>query len=348
MKDVPLENYVLAIVCSVFDAYSAALFLPSDDGSHYYLAASFSLGQNIPKDAVITPGKGVVGWIVEHREPLIVTGFDHKKNSLGYYEEGAEEGIKAFMGYPIPTGGALCVDSKRQYSFSEKDYKLLQLFAELLARQQSLGKQTISEDIPRYFAELGVIQDLRFRYKRWPVFLENFLRAMSDATLFDYCALATRPEGADFYTIESESAPLLLHEGQSLKVPLGSGVTGWVFTNEQPVYAEEGGLAPGSGLFGKLADLPDFPAAICLPVFVNRGCRGVLCLANTEPRKIDESMRNFARQAVDHLSMFLENLYLRNRLRSFFPKTSVEREGGHVFNPDTAPNPPKSEDDILE
>lgn len=342
-----LEDHVLAIICSVFDAYSAVLFLPEEGSDTCYLAGSFSLGQNIPEKAAIIPGRGLAGWIVQQRKPIMVADFDHKKHSLGYYINGAEKDIKAFMGYPIPTGGAICVDSKRQYSFSTKDYKLLQLFADLVARQQNIGAAANLGDIPRYFAELGIIQDLRFRYKNWHEFLRNFLHTISDATQFDYCAFATRYENSSTYVIECESAPLLLPDNPGLELPVGSGITGWVFLNEQPVFAEEGGLAPGSGLFGKLPDIPDFPAAICIPVIVNHNCLCVLCLANTMPKRIDESMRNFVRQSVDYLSLFLENLYLKNRLHAYFPQASLKRDGAKIYNPDSAPYHSKP-DDILE
>lgn len=344
MKISSLEKQVLAIVCSVFDAYSSVLFLPGPDGEKHYLAASFSLGDNIPDDAIAMPGKGLVGWIIRNRKPLLVDNFE-QRNNPGYYNQGSEGDIKAFMGFPVPTGGVICVDSKRQYSFSEKDYKILQMFADLVARQQSLGQKDAAGEIPRYFAELGVIQDLRFRYRAWPSFLKNFLRAVGDATEFDYCAFATLGEDGKSYALESESAPLLLADGQGLRLPLGAGITGWVFRNEQPVFAEDGGLAPTSALFGQLPDMPDFPAAICLPVMINKTCRGVLCLANTAPRQIDESMRAFVRQAVDHLSLFLENLYLKNRVRTLLPKAKVKREGGRVYNPDTAPMPLKPDED---
>lgn len=348
MKALSIDEHVLGIVCSVFDAYSAVLFLPDENGETHRLAASFSLGDNIPQDVAIVPGKGLVGWILHNRKPLLVTSFDYHQNSLGYYDTQSEEDIKAFMGFPIPTGGALCVDSKRQYSFSEKDYKILHLFADLVARQQSLGQAAPAGAIPRYFAELGVLQDLHLRYKRWPDFLKNFLKTVGEATRFDYCAFATLQEDGESYCIESESAPLLLNSGKMAHLDLGAGIIGWVFRNEQPVFAEEGGLAPNSGLFGKIDDLPEFPAAICMPIFVNKSCRCVLCLANTQPLDIDESMRSFVRLAADHLSMFLENLYLKNRLRGFLPKASLQRQGSRVYNPETAPTPPKTEDDIQE
>lgn len=344
MNPESLYKHVLALVCSVFDAYSAVLFLPEEDGKRHRLAASFSLGKNIHQDAVAMPGQGLVGVIIQNREPLLPTDFDLSRVNLGYYDPDSEEHIKAFMGYPIPTGGVLCVDSKRQYSFSEKDFKILQLFAELIAKQQGCGSDDALGNIPRYFAALGIIQDLRFRYKRWPVFLKNFLRAIAEASRFDYCAFATLQEDGVEYHIESESVPVLLANGQILSVPVRYGITGRVFQEESPLYVEEGGFSPSSGLFGPLEDMPEFPAAICMPVMVNKACRGVLCLAHSEIREPDESLRAFLRQAVDHLGLFLENIYLKNRLRESLPKAEDRPHVGRVFNPETAPIPNTDDD----
>lgn len=335
------EQQVLSIVCSVFDAYSAVLFLPDETGESYPLAASFSLGDNIPQDIVIGPGKGLVGWLIHTREGMLVEGIDLHQSKLGYYNK--DEKIKAFMGMPVPGGGALCVDSKRQYSFSEKDQKILQLFAELIAKSREKETDEVADDASRYFAELGIIQELRYRFRRWPEFLRNFLRVVARAMRFDYCAFATLQENGETYCLEEESAPLLLAHGQTVCMPLGSGITGWVFRNEQPVFVEASTSA--TALFGKVPDIPDFPAAICMPVMVNKVCRGVLCVANTEPRQIDDAMRSFVSQVVDHLSMFLENLYLKNRLRRFLPRARLQYEGGHAYDPDKAPVSDKKVDD---
>lgn len=336
------ETHILSIICSVFDAYSAVLFLPDESGVSHYLAASFSLGNNIPPDTVILPGKGLVGWILHTRHHLVVDAFDQSQSNLGYYGPHTDEKIKAFMGFPIPTGGALCVDSKRQYSFSEKDCKILQLFAELLARNLHEADEAAVDDSTRYFAELGVIQDLRFHFRRWPEFLRNFLRVVARALRFDYCAFATLQEDGASYCLESESAPLLLANGQPLCLPLGNGITGWVFRNEQPVFA--GASTSTTALFGKLPEMPDFPTSICMPVMVNKTCRGVLCAANTEVVEIDDAMRSFCHQAVDHLSLFLENLFLKNRLKNLLPRAQIQYEGGRAYDPDTAPPPRKSGD----
>lgn len=333
------EKHILSIVCSVFDAYSAVLFLPGEDGHSHYLAASFSLGDNIPEDAVIQPGKGLVGWILHTRQHLLIDNFDQNQSNLGYYGDAADEQIKAFMGFPVPSGGAICVDSKRQYSFSEKDCKILQLFAELVGRHNMPEENSTDADSARYFAELAVIQDLRFKFPRWPEFLRNFLRIVARATRFDYCAFATLQEGGDTYCLESESAPLLLGNGQPLCLPLGAGLTGLVFRTEQSVFADSN--LSSTALFGKLQDIPDFPAAICVPVMVNKSCRAVLSIANTEPVNMDEALRSFVIQSVDHLNMFLENLYLRNRLNRLLPRAGLQFRGARPYDPDTAPLPEK-------
>lgn len=336
-------NHILTLVCSVFDAYSSVLFLPDDDGRKHYLAASFSLGDSIPKDVVIMPGNGLVGWILHNRQPLLVDNFDQHQNNLGYYRGNADEQIKAFMGFPVPNGGALCVDSKRQYSFSEKDCKILRQFAELVGGLERPAESESEGDAARYFAELGMIQDLRLQFRRWPEFLRNYLRIIARATRFDYCAFATLQEDGDSYCLESESAPMLLSSGKPLCLPLGAGITGWVFRNEQPVFAESN--PSSTALFGKLGDIPDFPAAICMPVMVNKSCRGVLCIAHTEPIAIDDAMRTFVRLAVDHLSTFLENIYLKNRIARMMPKSGLQYKGARAYDPDSAPLPQKNPDD---
>lgn len=324
MKEISLEKHILGIICSVFDAYSAVLFLPAEDDS-CRLSVFFSLGDTVVPNCVIKPGKGLVGWILRNRQPVLVSNFEQHNRGLGYYnDEEDEERIKAFMGCPLPSGGVLCVDSKRQYSFSEKDQKILQLFSELLNKNQAMqGEMSFSGDISRYFAELGIIQDLRFRYKRWSDYLKNFLQTMVEASGFEYAAFASVQTEGETFCVESESTPLLLQE-EPLVLPMTNGsILGWVFSNEQPVIAEDIEGAPASVLFGNLRDMPDFQAMMCFPIAVNKSTRGVICLAQSQPRQIDGDLRSFVQQAVEHLSLFLENLYLRTRLRSLMPQAQI-------------------------
>lgn len=330
-----VESHILCIVSSVFDAYSAVLFLPAEDGDGFRLAASFSLGDFIITDENFRPEKGLISWLLRTHEPLRLTNFDREKNTLGYYYREEEVGIKAFMAFPIATGGVLCVDSKREYSFSEKDQKMLHLFADLIAgMQKEKGRSIIAGNIPRYFVEFNVLRELRNKYKRWPQYILNFVRTLAEATGFDYCAFASTDGNGEVYKVECETRPILLDGGQSVLLPLGSGLTGWVFRNEQPVFAGAMEAAPATMLFGKQVEMPDFQAAVCLPVTVSRSTRAVICLAHMEPLEIDEAMRSFLLQCVDHLGMHLENLYLQTRLNHLLPQAHLHRNGAPAFESD--------------
>ena len=108
---------LLALVASVFDAYSVVLFQPEDETgkSEARLTAFFSLGDEIARGARIPPGKGLVGWILRNKAPLLVDSIDQNQAFLGYYQEQSEPDIRSFMGCPVPGGGALCIDSVGSY-----------------------------------------------------------------------------------------------------------------------------------------------------------------------------------------------------------------------------------------
>ena len=154
-----VEKHILSIVCSVFDAYSVVLFLPDEEGEAHHLAAAFSLGERIASNASVLPGKGLVGWIVRNRQPLLVPNFDQRQNHLGYYVDNEEQTIKAFMGCPLHGArGALCLDSKRQYSFSEKDQKMLHLFADLVSQLQTEKAGQQKKDLTaKFYAALRAV-----------------------------------------------------------------------------------------------------------------------------------------------------------------------------------------------
>ena len=309
---------ILSIVCSVFDAYSAILFLPGKTGDDHRIAAVFSLGDEVLGDTVIKEGKGMVGWIIRNNRPLLINNFDRKRSRLGYYPQAEESRIKAFLGCPLGGGlGALCLDSKRTYSFSEKDQKILQLFAELILElldELAEAKESMADF--RYYQALRNIQGLRRQFTRWPEFQEKFLEIMSQATGFEYCFLMVLDEDSDSFFLEGSSAPLLNARQESMAFSLKSGLVGWVFNNNQPVFTGEKEMSGAiSSLLGKEVHTPGFKSIMCLPLFYQRAVRGVLGLAHEESVEITDSLRSFSESAADHLALFLENLYLRLRLR---------------------------------
>ncbi len=307
----------LNVVGSVYDAYSAVLFLPAATGEGFAIAGKFSLGDSIADDTVIMPGQGLVGWILRNQKPLLINNFDQKRSHLGYYETKEETKIKAFMGCPVQGGGALCVDSRRQYSFSDKDQKILDLLARLACDIRSdscLLGQGLEES--RYYRALQLVSALRGRSPRWSAYLAAFLELVGEATGFTHCFLAERDEKGAGYFLEGVPAQFFPPQVQRPdKFPIKSGLVGYVFGSSQAVYSGDKGCCPaGKSLFGKDVAAPKLGSFVLLPVPIGRKTRGVLVLTHPEPLAVPPAMRTFLEMAVDNLSLFLENLYLQARL----------------------------------
>ena len=310
---------ILGLICSVFDAYSAVLFLQTKK-SKYKLVSWFSLGDNVIEGCVLEPGHGLVGWIIRNNQPLLINDFDRQGDCLGYYTQEAESTIKAFMGCPFDHGeGVLCLDSKKTYSFSHKDQKILHQFVQLIQSLRHDVYQSLATDQERrFYVCLQIIRSLRKRNPRWSSFLESFLQTLSEYTHFDYCLFASRDETGSGYYLEGMNKPVLhSRQAQTDKFDINEGLIGWVFRNHTLVSTMDREsnrtLTP---LFGKRVKSAAMQSVICLPLIVHMRTRGVLTLASERHQDISQELIDFLILVADHLSLFLENLYLKNKLRS--------------------------------
>lgn len=307
---------ILTLVGSVFDAYSAVLFLPQGKSGDYVIAAAFSLGEHVIPQASLKATKGVAGWIIKNQKPLLINNLERKKARLGYYDHDEEAHIKAFMGCPLAKGGgALCLDSKRTYSFSDKDQKVLNLFAELIqevAEQSRMVAYTSSS--LKYHAAIKQILILRKKFNRWPQFLEQLLLLTAEVTGFDYCFLVSRSPEGDTFALEGSSRPLT-HSSDPVEFDIHTGLLGWVFKNNTPVFAgEDDSKGVMSPLFGKEAATPPIQSAICVPIHFQRSTKAVLCLAHESAMVLAPPLKDFALMAAEYLTIFLESLYLKTQL----------------------------------
>lgn len=316
--DMGCLRHLLSIVANAFDAYSAVLFL-AESPDQYRLTSHFSLGDDLLRDARIEPGKGVVGWVLRNNQPLLVNNFELQGESLGYYSGRGESVVKAFMGCPLRDGqGALCVDSKKSYSFNTKDQKVLHQFAEFIAMLQlDTSRSENSKMDFRYYQALQQLQGLRKRFPLWSSYLKHFLRILSQATGIEHILLAVRDEHGQNFFLEgwTENVPLTPLT-KDMTFPIGSGLMGWAFKNDTPVFAADSESGhTGASLFAREL----FPAlvlhtVICLPLTVHKKTRAVLLLADSTTKEASPEMRNFLDLITEYLEFFLENLYLKNQV----------------------------------
>lgn len=327
MKKITVDD-ILAIICNVFDAYSVVLFVKDGSGS-CRLVSSFSLGDSIDDKVKITPGQSLAGWILKEGQPLIVDNFDQKKNFLGYYKDGADAHIKSFMGCPLTEGaGVLCLDSKKQYSFTTKDQKIFQQFVSFLSSFLGIfNRYGRLQDNARYYRTLQTLLTLREKFPRWEPFLENFLNLLSVGSGFSTVFLAAADEWEQIFWVEGVNSDADLEISPGEKIKIGSGLIGWIFKNQVPVFLGDEGTRnrrPGT-LFGGNVFTPDYASVICLPVMVDRKIRAVLTLADLDEVAISKDIKSFCGMVTDYLSLFLENLYLKNLVKNP-PKTEGNKQ----------------------
>lgn len=315
---IPYLDSLMSIISSVFDAYSAVLFLHDARSDTYRIVSQFSLGDSIKPETQIVAGRGLAGWVLRHNQPLLVNDLVKKKGKIEYYS--AEEGqiIRAFMGCPLNQAeGVLCVDSKRSHSFSEKDQKILHLFVQYV---QTLLHRFVQNEASswdnRYYQCIQEIQQLRKQLSRWPDFLQQTLHVLSETTGFEHVFLAVRDPSGVHYTLEGSTKPLLPQGKEQERFDFGMGLVGWVFKNNVSFFTGEHEASTQlSPLFGKRIKTPPVKSAICMPLVMHRIARGVLGLAHPHPIYIDDAMKAFVQLASDQLALFLENLYLKHRLQ---------------------------------
>lgn len=307
----PVES-ILALAASVFDAYSVVLFEAPRNGQGSQIMAAYSQGDHIDQNAVIQPGKGLAGWILRNRSPIVVGSIDENQAYLGYYKEDWEPDICSFLGCPLPDGGILCVDSCQRHAFSPEKQKLVAVFADMISQVQGMESHGDDGSV-KYLRAMSRLAELRQNYPGWKSYLAKVFPVLLETTGFTYAAFASRVEGSSTYIMEGEYPPLLLSDQKPNEFSIHNDIIGWVFRNEEAVYSD--GFSGSTPVFGKRDDIPAFGCTVCLPVTVNRSTCGVLCLAMEEARSIPDELKVFLRLTTDDLSRLLELLSLRYRLR---------------------------------
>jgi GGDEF domain-containing protein len=136
------------LIFNIYEAFTVAFFLRHETSLRCYSSVSFAKSFDKSRDI---PLEGTLpGWVIKHNEPLIIPNFDKDENTLGYY--GGPEGIKSFIGYPMDATGVLIVDSKKKWSFPDKEKRILGDFVALI--QAELDKEKKSQVMEEKFEEL--------------------------------------------------------------------------------------------------------------------------------------------------------------------------------------------------
>lgn len=124
---------LVELVSNVTDAYTTAVFLADRKRRILKLWHFYSLGDNVRAKTQIDFGVGPIGIVAESKQDFDLSKFSERDSDLlGIYYK--NESIKSFFAVPIISKddelqGVLSIDSKSNFVFTNREQKLLKLFA---------------------------------------------------------------------------------------------------------------------------------------------------------------------------------------------------------------------------
>jgi signal transduction protein with GAF and PtsI domain len=148
---------LIQLIGNVTEAFTTALFLFDPVQNKLNLRCVQSLSQHINHQTSLSIGDSLIGWVAKNQRPVNIAQFDRDTRNLKFYLR--DEKIKSFLAVPLGEVGVLCIDSKRNYVFTDKDQKILQNFAllalQILRDQAIIEKEKQQSHILEFFNHIN-------------------------------------------------------------------------------------------------------------------------------------------------------------------------------------------------
>ncbi len=180
----------LEIIGSFVDVYTVCFF--EIDRETLHLKYSFSLSNSLKKDIKIKVDESIIGWIAKHKKPINIKRDKFSYKILEIYDR--DEEIKTYFILPVGNKGVLYLDSKRSYSITEKQQKILFLCAKFFDNLINLFEYLSKNKENAKYIEF--IKKLDYR---------DFLNYICRIFKFE-CAIIIKREGDKFIIISSNKS----------------------------------------------------------------------------------------------------------------------------------------------
>ena len=226
-------NELIQLISNVTESFTTALFLFDSVKNKLNLRCYHSLSLHINPDTQLQVGDSLIGWVAKNQRPVNIAPFDRDTRNLKLYLK--DEKIKSFLAVPVGEVGVLCVDSKRNYVFTDKDQKILHDFSllvlQVLQAQATAKIEKQQQTILEFFNHINALskkkQDLNQYYQR-------VLQCCRKFSNTDAAFLVLVPKKKDRYKVVALEGTLKAPLKKTF-LPIDMGLTGWVIREEKPL-----------------------------------------------------------------------------------------------------------------
>jgi signal transduction protein with GAF and PtsI domain len=217
---------LIQLISNVTEAFTTALFLTDSQNNKLRLKGYHSLSLHIDPETSLQIGDSLIGWVAKNQRAVNISQFDRDTRNLKLYLR--DEKIKSFLAVPVGELGVLCIDSKRNYVFTEKDQKILQAFATLVLRM--LQAQAVGHRDQHQREILDFLNQINSLSHEKQVLTVYYQKALNHCRLFtgtDMAFLILVPQKGDRYKIVASEGTLTAPLKKTV-LSIDMGLTGWV------------------------------------------------------------------------------------------------------------------------
>ena len=339
VKDVSLETLlerIATVACEQAEARYAALGVLDDDGK---LEKFISVGMSdteMQRIAHPPVGKGLIGELMNAREPLRVPIIEKHPRSYGFPPYHPQ--MTSFLGVPIRTGerqlGQIYLTDKiGATEFNEDDEKIIQMLAAYAAaaiQNAKLYKHLKERDIAltRRSEDLTLMNDFASTLTA-SLELDEILNKTL-ALVMNYMKV----EAGEIFLLEDDhkTLRLVLHRGQAAEAfwtrnrfKMNEGFIGLVAKNREPIISHN--LANEAHFLRDSVVKAGFRQIACIPLESTENMVGVLSVATRSKSLIDERDIRLLTAVANWAALAIENARLHQNARRLAILEERERIG---------------------
>jgi len=292
---------------------NAVFFMAGGDGEGAYVRVSRGSGA-VSEGSAITPGQGLVGWVLKDKKPILVAD---NVRGLGYLKK--EDGVRSFLGVPVLNGGSLegviALDSSIEGMFDESARETLTGIAGIAVylmqnireyHQADLSAKNF-EALHRISSDISASLDLKDILEK----LAGFAR---DIVPYDYLTISFLDgDGAATFRVLKGYDGVKLPAGPA---PLAGSLLGWIAENRQALsFTDMDRSTEGLPVFPVKELQTDCRSFLGLP-FNNRGkVLGIMTLALRQKEAISGYQQHMMSIVANQVAVNLANAQLHHVVR---------------------------------
>lgn len=301
---------VLDVIKTRFEFQSANIFLRGEDPAVLVQRAYVSHTKSIARLATIRVGHGLVGWVAQHKRPLVVGNLHHEGRSMGYYRTAGEQ-VASFAAAPIfakgQVVGVIAMDHHKADAYPAGTDEALSAIAGLLARV--LGAEETMDQSRR---ETDRIRE------SWRLLVAAYgatdLDAAAEAAIKELVVLADFQAIAiyllDENGVPSRRAAIGFHGiwGNEVKEPMMQRAVAQALQQASPFKLE--GVALAAQYRATRVQNPNIPEALlALPILEKGQALGVLVVEVASVKTLDDRVEGILVDVVSNLGAALVRVY---------------------------------------